>query len=278
MIKMGKVELRRNTMNLISRNARILTRFKVGRVINALLCPLLLLLITASVYGLRASTECARKASVLRDVDLMDQPPTYSTKNGWVSGHRIGTIPRGAQILICEERSVGFFGSKQVWFLVKWEAKQGWINSWSVEEKVESQSSLSARLVTLLFPTAIAKADSIDNKSEGGGLTDPVFIGSFISIVAGMVAKSLFDLFRKRRRWLGAKRFAVKLIPSLVISPIAFLGFIRTADIGLSNDLSVVAFFLFAFQNGFFWEDVLNMGQVVRNGAISKKDPPSHAT
>jgi len=143
---------------------------------------------------------------------------------------------------------------------------------------MESHSSLSARLITLLFPTAIAQAASIDNKSEDGGLTDPVFIGSFISIVAGMVAKSMFDLFRKRRKWLGAKRFAARLIPSLVISPIAFLGFLRTADIVLSNDLSVIAFFLFAFQNGFFWEDVLNMGQVARGEAISKKAASSHAT
>lgn len=245
---------------------------------NALLYLILLLLVTASVYGRQASTECARKASALRDVDLMDQPPTYSTKNGWVYGNRIGTISKGAQVLICEERSVGFFGSKQVWFLVRWDAKHGWINSNGVEERRERQSSLPARFVTLLFPTAIAQTDSTDNRAEDGRLTDPVFIGSFISIVAGMVAKSMFDLFRKKRKWLGAKRFAVRLIPSLVISPIAFLGFLRTADVGLSNDLSVMAFFLFAFQNGFFWEDVLNMGQVARDNAISKKAASSQAT
>jgi len=261
----------RNVMNLISRSTRSLSRSKVGIVINALLNLILLLLITAGVYSRQASAECARKANTLRDVDLMDQPPTYSTKNGWVYGNRIGTIPRGTQILICEERSVGFFGSKQVWFQVKWDAKNGWVNSGSVEERRESQSSLSARLVALLFPTAIAQADSIDNKSEDGRLTDPVFIGSFISILAGMVAKTLFDLFRKKRKWLGAKGFAVRLIPSLVISPIAFLGFLRTADIRLSDDLSVLAFFLFAFQNGFFWEDVLNMGQVAKDEAIIEK-------
>jgi len=232
---------------------------------------------TVSVYGRQASTECARKANALRDADLMDQPPTYSTKSGWVYGNRIGTIPRGTQVLICEERSVGFFGSKQVWFLVKWDTKHGWVNSESMEERREKQSSLSARLITLLFPTAIAQTDSTDNKGEDGRLTDPVFIGSFVSIVAGMVAKSMFDLFRKRRRWLGAKRFAVRMIPSLVISPIAFLGFLRTADIGLSNDLSVMAFFLFAFQNGFFWEDILNIRQVARGETISKKAASSHS-
>jgi len=131
----------------------------------------------------------------------------------------------------------------------------------------------------LFLPTALAQADSTDKKSEGGRLTDPpIFIVSFISILAGMVAKSLFDIFRKKRKWSGAKGFAVGLIPSLVISPIAYLGFIRTADIVLSNDLSVLAIFLFAFQNGFFWEDVLNMGQAAREEKISKKAAPSHST
>jgi hypothetical protein len=265
-------------MNLISRSARILSRSMVWRVVNALLYLILLFLISVSVYSRQASTECARKGSVLRDVDLMDQPPTYSTKNGWVYGNRIGTIPRGAQILICEERSVGFFGSKQVWFLVKWDAKHGWINSGSVEERRVSQSSLLARLVAFFSPTAIAQADSKDNKSDNSKLTDPVFIGAFISILIGMVAKSLFDLFRRKRKWLGAKGFAVRLIPSLVISPIAFLGFLRTADIKLSDDLSVLAFFLFAFQNGFFWEDILNMGQVAKDEAIGDKTTSSYST
>jgi hypothetical protein len=263
-------------MNLISRSARILLRSKVRRAINALLYLILLLLILAAgVFSRQASAECARKANTLRDVKLMDRPPTYSTKNGWVPGNQIATIPRGTQILICEERRVGFFGSKQVWFLVKWDAKNGWINGESVEERMVSHSSLSGRLVALLIPTAIAQADSTNNESEDGRLTDPIFIGSFISILAGMVAKSLFDLLRKKRKWLDAKGFAIRLIPSLVISPIAFLGFLRTADIRLSDDLSVLAFFLFAFQNGFFWEDVLNMGQVARDGAIIEKPLPT---
>jgi len=254
-----------------------MSRSKVGRVINALLYLIILLLITAGACIRQSSAECARKANTLRDVELMDQPPAYSTKYGWVYGNRIGTIPRGTQILICEERSIGFFGSKQTWYQIKWNDKSGWINSWSVEERRASQTNLTVMLGALLFPTAIAQTVSTNNKFDDGRLTDPVFIGSFISILAGMVAKSLFDLFRKKRKWLGAKGFALRLIPSLVISPIAYLGFIRTADIGLSNDLSVLAFFLFAFQNGFFWEDILNMGQIARDEAINKKAASSHS-
>jgi hypothetical protein len=82
----------RNVMNLISRNTRNLSRSKLGIVINALLNLILLLLITTGVYSRQASAECARKANTVRDVDLMDQPPTYSTKNGWVYGKRMDVL------------------------------------------------------------------------------------------------------------------------------------------------------------------------------------------
>ena len=254
-------------------------RSEVGRVIKALSCLILLLLITAGVYSGPASVNCGRNATTLRDTDLMDQPPTYSTRSGWVYGNKIGTIPRGTQIQICDERSVGFLGSKQVWFQVKWENKYGWVNSGSIEERRVNQASLSVRLVALLFPTAIAQSNSTDNRSDDGRLTNPpLFIGSFISIVAGMVAKSLFDLFRKKRKQLGAKGFVIRLIPSFVISPIAFLGFLRTVELSLSNDLSLIVVFLFAFQNGFFWEDVLSIGQIAKDEAVSEKTASSYST
>lgn len=86
-----------------------------------------------------------------------------------------------------------------------------------------------------------------------------------------MIAKSLFDLFRKRRRWLGAKAFSVRLIPSLVVSPMVFLGFIKPADIFLAGSLSILVLILFAFQNGFFWEDGLNMEQTAKTRPPAKK-------
>jgi hypothetical protein len=90
-------------------------------------------------------------------------------------------------------------------------------------------------------------------------------------MVAGMIAKALFDLSRKRRMWLGAKAFSVRLIPSLVVSPMVFLGFIKTAEISIAGDLSILILFLFAFQNGFFWEDVLSMDQMTKTKPPTKK-------
>src|SRR5262245_23816848 len=149
-------------MNMISRTTSILLRSQRGSVIYAFLFSILLF-ITAAVSSQRASTECTRKAVTLREIDLMDQPPVYNTKNGWVYGNKIGTIPRATQILICQERNVGFFGSKQVWFLVKWDARYGWIKNEGIEEKKMSQLSMSARLFALLLPTVSAQTDSVNN-------------------------------------------------------------------------------------------------------------------
>src|SRR5262245_52192697 len=110
-------------MKLISNGTTKFRGFTAGRTLNALFCLTLLFLIRADLYGQQSPSGCARKANTLRDTDLMDQPPTYSTNRGWVYGNRIGTIPGRTQILICEERTVGFFGSKQVWFRIKWETK-----------------------------------------------------------------------------------------------------------------------------------------------------------
>jgi hypothetical protein len=73
-----------------------------------------------------------------------------------------------------------------------------------------------------------------------------------------MVAKSLFDRLKGRQR--RSLRGVVKqLVPSLLISPVVFLGFIKTADLGIQGDWGLMVLFLFAFQNGFFWQDVLTM-------------------
>lgn len=251
-------------MNLISRNTMILSTSRARTAIQMIFCLALLVLVVPDAYS--QQPECPRQAATVREVDLMDTPPTYSTKRGWVNGNKIGTIPRGIRVQICEERPVGFFGSKQLWFRIKWETRQGWIDSTGVEERRQNRSGFLLGFQELLFPVAYAQANSEVKPQD-----PPLFFGSFLSIVTGMIAKSLFDLFRKKRRWVGAKGFTVGLIPSLVVSPMVFLGFIKTADINLTGDLGIWVLFLFAFQNGFFWEDILNLGQTTEPKPMAKK-------
>jgi hypothetical protein len=91
-------------MKLTSHNANTLSGFEAGRMSNILFCLALTLLTAIAGYGHQAQAECQRRASTLRAVDLMDRPPAYNTKRGWVYGNKTGTIPKGTQILICEVR------------------------------------------------------------------------------------------------------------------------------------------------------------------------------
>ncbi len=71
-----------------------------------------------------------------------------------------------------------------------------------------------------------------------------------------MLAKTILDIVRLAYP-IGVRVLARQLIPPLLLSPVVFLGFVRSADFELNGDGSMLVVFLFAFQSGFFWQDVL---------------------
>jgi len=196
-----------------------------------------------------ALAQCTRTAVAERDLDVMDRPPTYSTKEGWVYGKKIATIPEGTQIKICEEQSIGFFGSKQRWLRIQWGTCAGWVYSGYV---TESHRNIMRRFYALVISDARAQPPL-----KTPMLPNPLIIGSFICLVLGMIAKNVFDFYVKMSVKVSMKALVIKIIPPLVISPIVFLGFITWADLGVETDMGMIIIYLFAFQNGFFWQDVL---------------------
>ena len=52
-------------------------------------------------------------------------------------------------------------------------------------------------------------------------------------------------------------KILLRIFLPLVVSPIAFLAFIKTPDLTIQDELGMVVLFLFSFQNGFFWQDIL---------------------
>ena len=132
-------------------------------------------------------------------------------------------------------------GTKQRWIRLRWSGKEGW----ALEEPVKGGRGF-------FVPVAHAQA------APPGALRleDPLVHGSFISILFGMLAKNIFDLFIKQEAILGF-RILLRIFLPLVVSPIAFLAFIKTADFAIQDELGMLVLFLFAFQNGFFWQDVL---------------------
>jgi hypothetical protein len=114
-------------MNLTLYSPAILLRCKPGKAITVLVCLAFLLLLADEGHTQQAPADCRESGVVKTELDWWDSPPAYSTGRGWVYGRKIGVIPKGTQVQICEKRRIGFFFSKQLWLRIQWESKVGWI-------------------------------------------------------------------------------------------------------------------------------------------------------
>jgi len=203
-------------------------------------------LVSARQVGAQTSAECPRVINAPRDLDLIDRPPTYSTTSGWTYGRKIGAISSGTPLRICEEREIGFFPSKQRWLRVRLDGgKEGWIYGADIQSKLLRRDHVSPAALTTLDPPT---------------LFDPLTGGSFIFLILGIIGKNVFDYFTTTVGAISLKAFVTGLVPPLVVSPIVFLGVVRNVDLlpPEPTNRAMLVLFLFAFQNGFFWQDVLS--------------------
>ncbi len=216
------------------------------RIFQATLLVLFLLL---SLFSQQASAQCSPDTEARHDIEVMDHPPIYSTASGWTYGKRIATIPRGKRYRVCGHTDIGFFTSKQRWYRVEWDGRQGWVYS------AQIRSGLFQRWYAFMISDVYAQT----GPTAPPELFDPLTLGSFLFMVFGIVAKDTFDFFTRIRGRFSLRAFAKSLVVPLVVSPIVFLGIVRNVDLLPANATSsgMLALFLFAFQNGFFWQDVL---------------------
>ncbi len=190
-------------------------------------------------------SNCSQKLTTHSEIEVMDRPPLYSTQAGWQAGHRVASIPSGTTVFVCETKDVGFFLSKQRWLRI-WRPA-GWIYEPSISGATE-RNPFAVSLVERAFAQGTPAIPP---------LVDPLTVGSFLAMVLGMCAKNTFDYFKKPFR-LEFNSILRQFIPPLLVSPVLFLGLIKNVSIELSGDGSLLMIFLFAFQNGFFWQDVLS--------------------
>jgi len=182
----------------------------------------------------------------------MDSPPTYSTRDGWRQGTQIASIPRGETIRMCETREIGFFVAKQRWHRVQWRDRIGWIDDSVITGAAEGRRTLHASL----FASAYAHDAEPARSNDSAALWDPLIGGSFIAMLLGMFAKPIYDYFRTEAS-LGCQALIRQLVPPLVISPVVFFGIVKTVSVDLPGEGGLLTLFLFAFQNGFFWQNTL---------------------
>lgn len=126
-------------------------------------------------------------------------------------------------------------------------------------------------LAALLVVVAVALLlnNSVSGKVSFGPKESPFFpVGiTFVGIIFGIAARYFFYLKPGKFSWLS-------LIKPIMISPIVLLPLISSVQAG--GDLSpmqIVSFTLLAFQNGFFWQAVLDSA---RPTTRSPRLQPSH--
>jgi len=249
-------------MRLAPANTRFPWKVEL-KTVGLLFLLTLLLLIVGRVNGQQLdSTGCPnpRSAAAPRDLVLMSTPPVYNTGKGWSAGQKTGTtIPQGASIEICEDRVVGFLWSQQRWLRVRWNGKEGWIYEGMLRA---NRQNIWRFLESFLAPEVLARSSSnVDAQASATSstLTDPLYIGSFVFMLLGMIAKNIYDMFTRWKARIKMRALVMRTIPALVVSPLIFLALVRDANFTLPSDTSAsfLVLFSFAFQNGFFWQDVL---------------------
>lgn len=80
---------------------------------------------------------------------------------------------------------------------------------------------------------------------------------SFVLLVLGMVAKTLVDVIELPEPVPLRVHFRRSLLP-LLVSPMVFLGFMQSAQLAVETVSGFVLLLLLAFQNGFFWQTIIN--------------------
>ena len=220
-----------------------MTRESAALIFGTLLCGMLCLL---GIQPVLASNECRRVDTAQESLDVWDRLPAYSTNSGWTYGNKIATLSRGTVFHICEDKHVGFFFSKEKWLRIFWDRREGWI----VAPKRTSE------LLDRSWVLGVSRAFANDKAPSSRGLGDPLTLGSFFAIILGMVGKNVFDLWQGDRG--SIKGILSHAVPALIISPVVFLTFIKNADLGVDSNSGMIVLYLFAFQNGFFWQDVMS--------------------
>jgi H+/Cl- antiporter ClcA len=106
-------------------------------------------------------------------------------------------------------------------------------------------------VATLVLSLSVGFPSTSTRQAFGGGHSLELTIGlMFVGVILGMVARYLFWLRRAAFSWLDFVR-------PLVVSPIVLLPLIGTLENGGLDSVQLASVVILAFQNGFFWQQVL---------------------
>jgi hypothetical protein len=87
-----------------------------------------------------AAQNCNERGTLKNDTDLWSCAPQYVTGRGWVFGNRVGNLPKGTQVFICQKRTIGFGFSKQKWFQIAYYWNKQWNYAWIFSGHIQTIS------------------------------------------------------------------------------------------------------------------------------------------
>jgi hypothetical protein len=227
---------------------------------------------------------CNKKGIVNKDTKIYDKAPEVITGRGLVYGKEVGALKNGITIYICQEVTIGFGFSTQLWYHIAY-----WNNEWSfawvsaddiriastqilpwIEYKFAlisqawAETSSETRLSSQVTPTSPPPEQappSLPHTGDSGtevssGPLIELYIWLFTSMVIGMVAKGLYDTINSTEI-STIKDHLRGIVAPILVSPMVFLSLMQYAEVIVNQQKFIVLLFL-AFQNGFFWKTLLD--------------------
>jgi hypothetical protein len=244
-----------------------------------------LVILSAKTFG----QSCDVRATVEQNTNVFARSPVFSTSRGWDYGSPVASLSKGTTIYICHEETVRFGFQSQRWAQISYFMNGGWQFGWvrqaalvtgnSTPSNEQSNSrSLVSRIFVSNVQAAVAPNVPRGDKTPPAGLSPPnvpanlsvqsygesvtdisvlkgFYIGLFLSMVGGMLAKCIFDYIQVYGTSSVKGQFREILTP-LLISPIVFLALMQAADTSAVGMKAFIVLNLMAFQNGFFWQTI----------------------
>ncbi len=247
-----------------------------------------------------AKAQCNQRGRIIINTNMWDRPPQLTTGQGLIYGIQLASLNVNTQVLICNHTGVGFGFQTQLWYQIavwnipnrRWD--YGWVFSGHVaflqsynvpkqkfkvgfiSEAIAQETDLKYGKIAPEAPSPHAPKVEIGIK---GSLSDEkditilyyLYLYMFAAMIIGMVAKECVALLVN---WgdIEVKKHLRKGFIPLLISPIVFLSFMQTADFQIDAQRKFIILLLLAFQNGFFWQTVFNLGSESKTGRNNQVD------
>lgn len=227
--------------------------------------------------------DCTQKGVINNKTTLWSCAPQYSTGNGWNYGEKVGTLPAGVEVYVCQKITVGFGRSTQKWAQISYYYDNQWWFAWILKDYIDLTSSNYPLRIRNIFFTVEAfaqtgltenirnidvdkfalpddqKPPSPDASSRNIDENLPsklmIYIYLFFSMISGIIAKVIYDIVATKQK-VKVKENLLRGLLALIISPMIFLTVIQSADLGIQSPKGFITLILFSFQNGFFWQTI----------------------